>query len=120
MLLRIAPSVSAGADAFAVRMGDSTPPEHLGGRAYHRDFRDQAQPSTQHPDSGMFFLTNGVPTHVVGIGALHRCLIEGFSAFMVSSDTGPVTANGDTSKEPPDASSGSRYRFRTDLEIVDI
>jgi hypothetical protein len=38
---------------------------------------------------------------------------------MASSDTGPVTANGDTSKEPPDASSGSRYRFRTDLEIVD-
>jgi RND family efflux transporter MFP subunit len=39
---------------------------------------------------------------------------------MVSSVTGPVTANGNTSKEPPDASSGSRYRFRTDLEIVDI
>src|ERR1700730_16847775 len=36
---------------------------------------------------------------------------------MASSDAGPITANHHTSKEAPDALI-SRYRFRTDVEIV--
>lgn len=37
---------------------------------------------------------------------------------MASSDTGSLTAHNDGSKQTPDAASGSRYRFRSDLEIV--
>ena len=37
---------------------------------------------------------------------------------MASSDTGSLTADNDGSKQTPDAASGSRYRFRSDLEIV--
>ncbi len=37
---------------------------------------------------------------------------------MVSSDSGPLTTVHDPSKQAPDTSSGSRYRFRSDLEIV--
>jgi multidrug efflux pump subunit AcrA (membrane-fusion protein) len=37
---------------------------------------------------------------------------------MASSDSGPLTTVHDPSKQAPDTSSGSRYRFRSDLEIL--
>ena len=37
---------------------------------------------------------------------------------MPSSDSGPLTTANDPSKQASEAASGSRYRFRTDLEIV--